>query len=365
MTSRERLLTAINRKTPDRLPAQVHSWMPYYLNAYLGGIDQYQAYERFGLDWVIYTGPRLAYSQQSLANWQVERRDLGQDESGNNCWMQIITTPEGTLTGRGAYDKFTHWDTEVLGKSTSDVEIFLKYFPSPESIDFAPVVEARDKTGDNGIVRGGIYAYGQAGPWQSFCCLVGTERAIYYAVDEPEWVHHVLQSLVDKQLPSIEMMRGIPFDLVETGGGAGSNTVISPALHREFCTPYDRQLHDALHAIGLKVVYHLCGGVMQMLENVVDNGADGLETMTPVGMGGDCDLAEAYRRVGDKLFFIGGFDQSIGFESGTPEKARELVFACHAACPNGGYICSPSDHFFRGDPENVQAFADAAKECRY
>jgi len=65
------------------------------------------------------------------------------------------------------------------------------------------------------------------------------------------------------------------------------------------------------------------------LEDVVANGADGLETMTPPGMGGDCDLAEAYRRVGDKLFFIGGFDQREGFEANTPQRARELVLECH------------------------------------
>jgi hypothetical protein len=104
---------------------------------------------------------------------------------------------------------------------------------------------------------------------------------------------------------------------------------------------------------------------MQMLEMVVENGADGLETMTPPSMGGDCDLAEANRRVGDDLFFIGGFDQNAGFEQGTPAGVRQQVFALHAACPDGGYICSPSDHFFFGDPENLQAFADAAKECTY
>jgi hypothetical protein len=77
-------------------------------------------------------------------------------------------------------------------------------------------------------------------------------------------------------------------------------------------------------------------------------------------------LREASRRVGDKLFFIGGFDQNAGFENGTPEVARKLVFECFEATKDhAGYICSPSDHFFHGDPANLQAFADAAKECRY
>ena len=82
-------------------------------------------------------------------------------------------------------------------------------------------------------------------------------------------------------------------------------------------------------------------------------------------MGGDCRLAEAQRRVGDKLAFIGGFDQNAGFERGNPERVREMVGELFEACPGGGYICAPSDHFFFGDPENIQAFADAARECRY
>ncbi len=104
---------------------------------------------------------------------------------------------------------------------------------------------------------------------------------------------------------------------------------------------------------------------MHLLETVAENGSDGLETMTPPSMGGDCDLAEANRRVGDRLFFIGGFDQNQGFEKGTPEIAARMVRELHAACPDGGYICCPSDHFFFGSPENVQAFVNAAKECLY
>ena len=49
MASRERLLTVINNEKSDRLPCQVHEWMPYYLDTYLDGIDQWQAYEKLGL----------------------------------------------------------------------------------------------------------------------------------------------------------------------------------------------------------------------------------------------------------------------------------------------------------------------------
>jgi uroporphyrinogen-III decarboxylase len=87
--------------------------------------------------------------------------------------------------------------------------------------------------------------------------------------------------------------------------------------------------------------------------------------MTPPAMGGDCDLTEANRRVGDKICFIGGFDQNNGFENGSPEIVKEMVQKLFNACPNGGYICSPSDHFFFGNTENIRTFADTCKKCVY
>ncbi len=365
MNARERLLTALSNGKPDHLPAQVHSWMRYYLDHYLGGCDQYEAYARFGLDAVIYVGPEHHYAAADLVRWQVERRDLGTDTDGNDLWVEAIHTPEGDLIRRGAGNAITVWETEPLIKSERDFELFAKYAPVPDRVDISPVRAAKDKIGDHGIVRGHAYGFGQGSPWQDVCILMGTEPAIFAALDKPEWMHYMLETILQKRLRWLERWGDAPFDLIETGGGAGSNTVISPKMFREFCLPYDRRQHAALHAAGHRIVYHLCGGLMQMLEMVAENGADGLETMTPPSMGGDCDLAEANRRVGDRLFFIGGFDQNAGFEKGTPESARAQVFALHAACPDGGYICSPSDHFFYGDPANIQAFADAAKECRY
>ena len=365
MTGRERFLTALENGKPDRLPCQVHSWMQYYLKTYLGGCDQYEAYERLSMDPVVYMGPRYEYNAGALARWGVETVELDEGSGGERRWMRRISTPEGELSSKHESNEFTSWTTEYLVKSERDFEIWSKHVPVPERVDWSPVVEAKKRIGDRGIVRGGLFDFGQGSPWQSFCTLFDTERAILSAFDDPEWLHRCLEAILQKKLRAIEVGGRIEYDLVETGGGAGSSTVISPAMQRAFCLPYDRRQHEAIHAAGSKVVYHLCGGVMPMLDIVAENNADGLETMTPPEMGGDCDLAEAERRVGDKLFFIGGFGQNRGFEKGTPEIAAAMVRDLHAACPDGGYICSPSDHFFFGSPENVRAFAEAAGECFY
>ncbi|MCE5198961.1 MAG: uroporphyrinogen decarboxylase family protein [Armatimonadota bacterium] len=365
MTPRERFLTALNNEKPDRLPCQVHGWMQYYLNRYLDGMDWYQAYEKFGMGYAIYVSPDYKFDEKDLAKWQGKRTDLGVDDQGNHLWEEIIETPEGSLHHAGAWNDITPWETEVLIKNEHDFELWNKYSPMPIAADLSRIREARDRIGDKGIVRSHPFSPGQGSPWQSFCTMVGTEEAIMMAMDNPDFLHYALGEILKKTLRVTEMWKGTTADMVETGGGAGSNTVISPNMFKEFCLPYDQKQHAALHEAGVKIVYHLCGGLMQMLDLVAENGADGLETMTPPAMGGDCDLAEATRRVGDKLFFIGGFDQNKGFEKGNPATVKEMVNELHAACPNGGYICSPSDHFFYGDPRNIQAFADAASECYY
>jgi uroporphyrinogen-III decarboxylase len=281
-------------------------------------------------------------------------------------WHYTVTTPEGKLTWKKASNRFTTWETEFIIKTPEDFELWKKYYPRPIAVDWTPVIEAKNRIGDRGIVRSGYYDFGQGSPWQSFAdYLFGPREAIYACYDDPDWVHSVLQHMLERKLEVIDLGGQQQLDLVECGGGGGSSTVISPKMHREFCLPYDKIQIKALHDHGTKVVYHLCGGLMPLLETVVENGADALETMTPPEMGGDCDLAEATRRVGDQLAFVGGFDQNRGFEKGNPEVVKKMVRQLFESCPDGGYICSPSDHFFFGSPENIRAFAEACRECVY
>lgn len=366
MTGRERFLTALNNQKPDRLPVQVHSWMQYYLNKKLNGADQFEAYNYFGMDPVIYMDPTMIFDNKDFENWQVVDRDLGVLHDGYHHYEQDIITPAGKLSRKWASNEFTWWLTEHIIKSEDDFEIWQKYNPRPVAVDWSNVIEAKKRIGDTGIVRGTFYDFGQCSPWQSFASgLFGTEDAIMACFDKPEWVHYVLNCLLERKIQAIEVGGKQELDLVECGGGGGSSTVISPSLHKEFCLPYDKKQIDAFQNQGAKVVYHLCGGIMPLLEIVAENGTDVLETMTPPEMGGDCDFSEATSRIGDKLAFIGGFDQNKGFEKGNPKEIKEMVHKLFEQKPNGGYICSPSDHFFFGETENIKAFVQAAKECKY
>jgi hypothetical protein len=365
------MLCALEGGKPDRLPASVHQWQGYHLDEYLGGISDLAAFEKFGLD------AQIQYFQDMGQFWLVDADFAGTNtlqwtddvevvsaDPDDRITHHTVRTPEGTLTYKTAGNRRTTWITEYLIKHDEDIELIEKYMPIPR-LDPKPITAAYDEVGDRGILRGFVWG-DQAGCWQHACCLMDVNDLIFACVDKPDWVHELLRILLEKKLEFVSSMKGAKFDLIETGGGAGSSTLISPAMHKEFCLPYDRKLHDAVHELGFKITYHTCGGTLGIEEYIVENGCDASETLAPPSIGGNQEPWEFKKKVGDRLVLIGGVDQFNVLTDGTEKQIRDKVFELFEKVgKDGGYICSMADHFFGTPPENLKLFADAARECVY
>jgi uroporphyrinogen-III decarboxylase len=167
-------------------------------------------------------------------------------------------------------------------------------------------------------------------------------------------------------------LKGV-FGMIETGGGAASNNVISPAMFEEFCLPYDIRQHELIHEIdpNIAISYHTCGGMMKLLDLIPRNGCDFSETLSPPGCGGDIhdhrDEAEVKRILGSKVKLMGGLNQSEILEKGSKEQIYAEVERCFKGYgANGGYIMMPSDHFFHAPKVNLEHYARAVQEiCKY
>ena len=371
MTSKERMMRALRRETPDRLPATVHQWQGYHLDHYLGGISDLEAFRMFGLDAAIQYFESMGQfwlpgvpEMPQAADWRVDIEVI-KNEPTQRLLRYRVQTPKGDLTYATEGNEQTTWFAEHTIKQPQDIEK-LAYIPVPK-LERQMVGKAYDRVGDNGILRGFVWG-DQAGCWQHACCLAGTENMIFAALDDPQWTHSLLQLLLDKKLRFIEeSLTGAKFDLVETGGGAASSTVISPKLFAEFCLPYDRQMHDALHRAGHITSYHTCGGMMGILDLIADSRTDASETLAPPTLGGNItDRVAVKTTLGKRCALIGGLDQFNVLASGTPERIKQEVthlFAAYGA--EGGYIMSTADHFFDAPVENLGAYADAARACAY
>jgi uroporphyrinogen decarboxylase len=374
MTSKERFLKALNREKPDRLPVTTHHVMQYFLDKYMGGISDQEFFDYFGMDPIKWLVPMKANPDKG--EYLMDRYILSDKWIINISNIEgleyptikyEITTPEKKLTTCLQNNDYTQWNIEHLIKEKSDIDILEKYMPWP-TYDVEEVNKSAVEYGTHGLIRGHIMSFnifGQPGCWQDASCLYGIENLIMETYDDPEWVHHLLQILMDKKMICVNSLKGANYDLLELGGGDASSTVISPKLLEEFVIPYDKQIIDAAHKLGQKIVYHTCGGMMPILEILASMNPDALETLTPPAMGADVVLSEVKKRVGDKVCLIGGFDQFNGFNC-TLEETRAMVKRNFMdAGQDGGYILSPSDHFFDANPENIKAYADEAKKCIY
>jgi len=232
-------------------------------------------------------------------------------------------------------------------------------------LDPRPINRLYDQIGDRGILRGFVWG-DQAGCWQHAACLMDPSALIFKCMDQPDWVHRLLGVLLAKKLRFIESMKGATFDLIETGGGAASSTVISPALHEQFCLAYDRPIHDALHDLGFLVTYHTCGGTLGIEELIVANGCDVSETCAPPSVGGNQEPWEFAAKINGRVALIGGVDQFNVITTGSRERIRAAVHRLFETVGrHGGYVCALSDHFFETPVENLRIFAEAARECAY
>jgi uroporphyrinogen-III decarboxylase len=371
MTSKERMLCALDQGKPDRMPVSLHQWQRYHLDTYLGGISDLEAFQRFGMDaqiqyfesmgqfWLI----EADFAKFSTPEWRDEAKIVSSDPD-NRIVHHEIQTPEGKLTYKTAGDRKTTWITEYLVKHDEDIRLIDKYMPVP-GLDLEPIVAIYDQVGDAGILRGFVWG-DQVGCWQHACCLADVNDLIMAVFDKPDWLHEFLGILLEKKLRFIESMKGARFDLVETGGGSGSSTVISPKMHEEFCLPYDRKIHDALHDLGFRITYHTCGGTLGIEDLIVANGCDASETLAPKSVGGNQEPWEFSAKINGRIAMIGGVDQFNVVTDGSKELIEQTVHELFATVgKDGGYICSLSDHFFETEPRKLAWFAEAARECAY
>jgi hypothetical protein len=352
----------------------------------MDGKSDVEIFDHFGLDAIHWTAPHRPDSSNgeyydpsqtdtenprfskriSSDNWRISQESLPDSEYETTRYT--ITTPKGSLTTVLQRNEYTSWVSEHLIKEKTDIDIIAEFVTAPKC-DVEQVNKEAEAFGERGMVRGhvpGFDIYGQPGCWQDAAVLLGIEKLIYATFDDPEWVHELLSILYRRKEVYIRSLEGANYDLLELGGGDASTTVISPKIFRQFVAPYDSKLIELAHEAGQRIAYHTCGGMMPILEDIAAMNPDAMETFTPPDMGADVRLAEAKQRIGDKVCMIGGFDQAHYFMTCTEDETRAEVRRCfEEAGASGGYILSPSDHFFDADPDLLAAFADEARKCIY
>jgi uroporphyrinogen decarboxylase len=183
--------------------------------------------------------------------------------------------------------------------------------------------------------------------------------------EDPAATHDFLDNLVEMHLANLEEWLsavGPYIDVVNFGDDLGMQTgpQMSPAMYRTYFKGRHRRLwRRAKEIADVKVMLHCCGGVRELLPDLIDAG---LDIINPVQI--SCRGLEA-RGLGDAIvFWGGGCDTQTVLSAGTPEEVRSHVrHQIRDLSPGGGFVFQQVHNILADvPPANIRAMFEAVLE---
>lgn len=187
---------------------------------------------------------------------------------------------------------------------------------------------------------------------------VGMEDALVYMITDPDFVHALLDKILEFNLKVIDIFNEYPFDAIYFGDDWGQQRgmIMGAPLWREFIKPRMKAMYERAKKGGKFIIQHSCGDIRDVLSDLVEIGLDCYQTVQPEIY----DLEELKREFGDKLAFWGAISTQRDLVKCSPDEVREIVKrTAELMKKGGGYILAPT-HALPQDvpPENVIAMLE-------
>jgi len=335
MNSHERIIAALERREPDRLPTFEWKISQPLIDAFAPGGDEYDFIEAAGLDAVC-----CAPSYEKL---QVIDEDTFVDEFG-------ITRH---LTGADRYPV-------SVGHPITDLESFRKYVPPPldSSIRFNKIDRVIERFGKQRAVvvnLHDIFSFPRD--------LMGLDNFLISFITAPALVHEIVGFSVDYNLELARLVKERGVEIIGIGDDLADNKgpFVSPQMFREFLFPEFRRVVQGYKELGFFVVKHSDGNLNPILDMLVVAGIDCLDPIDPLG---SMDIGVIRERYGDRIARKGNIDCVHTLVDGTPEHVRAEVLDCiRRGSPGGGHIISSSNSLHAGvDPGLYRIMLETIRE---
>ncbi len=186
----------------------------------------------------------------------------------------------------------------------------------------------------------------------------------------PDYVRRVFAAQVEIALENLALIHGRVgdrYDAVMTCGtdfGTQTSAFCSVDTFEDLWSPYYRQINDWIHDhTTWKTFKHSCGSVERFMRSFVDCGFD---IINPVQCSATHMEAEHLKREygRDLVFWGGGVDTQHTLPFGSPDEVREQVLSrCEVFGTGGGFVFNAIHNIQAGTPvENVVAVVDAVQE---
>jgi len=373
MTSRERVLTALAHRQPDRTPRDLGGTTATGINivAYRNLIT-YLGSGRAEEVTFINERARLAnISDAVLARFGSDTRPV----MPGSAYAVGPANPDGTFTDgygvvRGLPDERGHYyvvTAPLAGEiSRGDIAAAAHHWPDPDDpVHAAGVAETachlhRD-TSYAVILNLPLGSVHQA-QW-----LRGFDNWLADLVLDPQLSIYLLDLLFERWLEMTRRLLAVAgrnVDVLFYGEDLALHTgpMCSPRTYEKIIHPYQRRVFEALHSLSdARILYHNCGSVVWQINDLIEMGVDALNPVQVSSAGMD-DTASLKRRFGDRIAFWGGVDTGHVLPYGAPQDVHDEVRRRIGDLgPGGGYVLA-AVHNLQADvpPENICALWDAA-----
>lgn len=407
MTSRQRVLTALEHREPDRIPidlsghrssgiaAMAYARLRHFLGLPRKPIRVYDpvqqlaivdedVLERFKVD-TIELGRAFALEDKYWTDWTLPDGTpclmpvWAKPEREGNDWVLRSKPTRRTLARmpRGVwYFEQTHFpflDHEDLDSIEAELDecMWSAIASPPGPIAAGPGGEQALSSGartlrqnsDRAIIAlfgGNLLELGQ---W-----FYRNDNFLMLLAGEPQRAHRFLDRLLAIHLRNLESFLncvGQHIDIIMFGDDLGmqSGPQVSPSMYREFFKPREQAMWRLVKqkAPHLKIQLHCCGGVRELLPDLIDAGLDAINPVQITCRGMEASALK--RDFGGKLtFWGGGCDTRDVLISATPAQVTEHVRRLVDIWKPGGGFVFQQVHNILGDvpPANVVAMYDAA-----
>ncbi|OGV70111.1 MAG: hypothetical protein A2283_14240 [Lentisphaerae bacterium RIFOXYA12_FULL_48_11] len=378
MTSRERVLKALNHQEPDRIPIDlggfqtgIHRIAYADLIKYLGIKDQIvildpvqqlvkpceEILKRFHVDfrYVVAHGPD-SFKGGIEKNTRNGRSWLDLKDEFGIVW----STPE---------DQQLFMDISYNPLAEATVQD-VKNYPFPKGDDPTRFTGLREQALKLRNETPYAISTGIGGVVYEICWYMrGLEQWFVDTIEQPEFCEALLDKTLEYWMGYYKCFMaeiGDLADVIMIGDDlAGqSGPLFSGVFYRNVVKPRQKKLVQYIRSLtSAKIWYHTCGSCTSLLPELKDNGVD---IVNPVQISADnMDPVQLKKDFGDKLTFWGGAcDSQHILPFATPEKVREDVRKnLEAFKPGGGYVFNNVHNIQAGVPaQNIVALYDAAYE---
>ena len=186
--------------------------------------------------------------------------------------------------------------------------------------------------------------------------LLDMTEIMILCYDDPEMVETVLEKATEFLIEYAKAFKEAGANGIAIAEPAAG--LLSPSLIKEFSTPYVKKIRESVEDDNFIIVYHNCGNVVPLLDNIKEIGA------SAYSIGNAIDIEDALKVLPEDSLVIGNIDPAGTFRNGTPEKVKtetlELLERC-GKYPNF-VIASGCDIPPMTPMENIQAFFDTVEE---